>query len=201
MSATLRRLDGLIVSALQRVDAQGLTLPELVAALPGANRNSIGVALSRLRVAGLVITMRQHPVAINWWAGVPLATMRSTWASRYPGLLAQYGLGMVLAHGSRRARGKGGAATAPPPLAPARKHQVTAQLANRTAAAIRGDGTHEAKPPKPAPVITGLDTTPVQQCPSWKPRFAPTEPIPKSRIGQYDTPPSPWAAAAISRNA
>ena len=76
MSKAPRRIDGLIVSALQRVDTQGLTLPELVAALPGENRNSIGVALSRLRVAGQVITLRQHPVAINWWAGVPLTIVQ-----------------------------------------------------------------------------------------------------------------------------
>jgi hypothetical protein len=183
-----------ILERLGNAAAQGLTIGELRALMPGYSYGNCAGQLSHLRTAGELFTLRQGHVAVNYANTVPLSIAQTSFAERLPVLVQE-------AHTARRLRDALPSPTQSPTAPPAAddRRRRDQQLANRTARAIQGDGTYEpAKAPKPPPTVEAVDPSKVQQCTGWTPRWAVTEPITSLPIGQYDTPPSRWAEAAMS---
>lgn len=194
----INKLAPLIEERLRTAGPQGRTQLELCITLPGHTTGYVSSTLSKMRDAGLMFTLRQGSVALNFCRHISPLAAREALVQRAPLLQSEISARMS------KGRAAGGASqrkdqreATQPDRAKREQHR-----ANVTASAIKGDGTYQpARPPKPPPTVEAVDPSKVQHCTGWKPRWAVTEPITSLPIGQYDTPPSPWATAATAARA
>ncbi|MFN4116457.1 MAG: hypothetical protein ACK4F7_08170 [Inhella sp.] len=183
--------------ALQVAGAGGMLACELQMALPGVGRTTLFGSLSRMRAAGQCYCINAHPVSIHYHPSVPMEQAQASFAQREPVRRAEVALAMQIGHQQSPKR-PGRPAHATATTAPKLRRRAEHLRANRITGVIKGDGTHEpAKPLSQPPTVEPVDPAKVQHCRGWTPRWAVTEPIQSLPIGQYDTPPSRWALAAL----